>query len=382
MNSSRPAGIAALAAAAVLLVGAAPANAGAVTASGSPYSATTAVGVHNAYEQHTYEYLADALDSGAGLLELDVWTNSFDVVPKAAAVMTAGADPSNGGSADALLESLDESAVSDWRVSHENPLGNANNCAGATAPEQLRGLPRDRDLAGCLADLRVWHDANPGHRPVMIKIEMKDGFNAPAGLGPREFDALLDERLGSALFRPSDLTGGAPVTLDDAVRTDGWPGRGELAGKFIIELIPGTVEQMNPADPLWTDVEYATHLRDLAAAGSLDQAVAFPAVLRAEAGDPRQTRYPDATIRPWFVIFDGDASAFVSGGIDTAWYRDRGYLLVMTDAHKVAPAIDGTSPPEAAARARVDELAAGNASVVTADWHPLPGVLSRVLPRG
>ncbi|MCZ4558565.1 phosphatidylinositol-specific phospholipase C domain-containing protein [Rhodococcus maanshanensis] len=358
MNPSRQAGIAALAAtAAVLLVSAVPAQADPVAASGSPYSATTAVGVHNAYEQQTYEHLADALDSGAGLIELDVWTNSFDVVAK------------GGG-------------MSDWRVSHENPLANVNNCANAAAPDQLRGLSRDQDLAGCLADLRVWHDANPGHRPMMIKIEMKDGFNAPGGLGPREFDALLDERLGSALFRPSDLTGGASVTLDEAVRADGWPGRGELAGKFIVELIPGTVEEKNPADPLWTDVEYATHLRDLAAAGALDEAVAFPAVHRAEAGDPRQTRYPDATVRPWFVIFDGDAAAFVNGGIDTAWYRDRGYLLVMTDAHQVAPAIDGTSPSEEAARARVDELAAGNASVVTADWHPLPGVLSRVVPRG
>ncbi|WP_027502023.1 phosphatidylinositol-specific phospholipase C domain-containing protein [Rhodococcus sp. UNC363MFTsu5.1] len=382
MNSPRPAGLVAVAAAAVLFVCAVPAGAGPATASGSPYSATTAVGVHNAYEQHTYEYLADALDSGAGLIELDVWTNSFDVVPGAVAAVTAGAVPSNGGSTDALVARLNDSAVSDWRVAHENPVANANNCANATEPDQLRAMPRDQDLAGCLADLRVWHDANPGHRPVMVKIEMKDGFNAPGGLGPREFDALLDERLGSALFRPSDLTGGAPVTLDEAVRTDGWPGRGELAGKFIIELIPGTVEQKNPADPLWTDVEYATHLRDLAAAGALEQAVAFPAVLRAEAGDPRQARYPDASIRPWFVIFDGDASAFVSGGIDTAWYRDRGYLLVMTDAHNVAPAIDGISPPEAAALARVDELATANASVVTSDWHPLPGVLSRVVPRG
>lgn len=321
----------------------------------SAYSATTSVGVHNAYEKHTYGYFADALDSGAGLLELDVWTNS---------------------------------AAADWRVAHNNPVASESNCTGtgtgtgAVDAAQLRTLPQDQGLAGCLSDLRVWHDANPGHRPVMIKVEMKDGFNTSGGLGPREFDALLGERLGPALFRPSDLTGDAPITLDEAVRSQGWPGRGDLAGKFIIELIPGTVEEMNPADPLWTDVEYATHLRDLAAVGALDQASAFPAVHGATVGDPRESRYPDATIRPWFVIFDGDASAYVDGRIDTAWYRDRGYLLVMTDAHKVAPAIDGTRPSEEAARARVDELAVRHASFVTADWHPLPGVLSRVAPRG
>ncbi|MFC7448956.1 phosphatidylinositol-specific phospholipase C domain-containing protein [Rhodococcus daqingensis] len=353
MKPSRQAVAVAATALALALCGV-PAHAGPMADPGTPYSAVTSVGVHNAYEKGTYEYLADALDSGAGLLELDVWTNGFDVA----------------------------SAVSDWRVAHENPLANVNNCANATTPAQLRSGPRDQDLAGCLSDLRVWHEANPGHRPVMIKIEMKDGFNAPAGLGPREFDALLDERLGSALLRPSDLTGGGYATLDEAVRTQGWPARSELAGRFIVELIPGTVEERNPADPLWTDVEYATHLRDLAAAGALTEAAAFPAVHRAEAGDPRQARYRDATIRPWFVIFDGDASAYAGGGIDTAWYRDRGYLLVMTDAHKVAPQMEGTNPGEEAARSRVDELSAAHASVVTADWHPLPEVLSRVVPRG
>ncbi|MGW0732075.1 phosphatidylinositol-specific phospholipase C domain-containing protein [Streptomyces sp. NPDC002851] len=315
-----------------------------------PYSGSTGVGVHNAYEKDKYPYFADALDSGAAMLELDVWTNAFG---------------------------------SSWRVSHSNPLGNDNNCENAAHAGELRSKKRDQDLGGCLADIRAWHDAHPGHRPVLLKVEMKDGFKADGGRGPAQLDALLTEKLGDALFRPADLTGVGHATLDEAVRADGWPGRGAMAGKFVVELIPGTVEEDNPADDLWTDREYATHLRDLAGAGRLREAAAFPAVHGAEAGDPRE-RYQDATIRPWFVLFDGDATAYAGDGaaIDTGWYDRRHYLLVMTDAHAVPPAIDAVRPAEQDARDRVALLAGRHASIASADWYPLPDVLATVLPRG
>ncbi|NWF26696.1 hypothetical protein HW130_10475 [Streptomyces sp. PKU-EA00015] len=312
-----------------------------------PYSAATWVGVHNAYEQAKYPYFADALDSGAGMLEIDAWTNAF------------------GRS---------------WRVSHSNPLGNDNNCAAAAHAGELRTKPRNQDLGGCLADMRAWHDAHPGHRPVLVKIELKDGFRNNLGRGPDELDTLLTAKLGDALFRPADLAGGHP-DLDTAVRANGWPARAAMAGRFVVELIPGTVEQGNPADTLWTDREYAGHLRDLRAAGRLREAGAFPAVLKAAAGDPR-SRYADASLRPWFVVFDGDASTYAGGSVDTAWYDRNHYLVVMTAAHQVAPAIDGTRPTEAQARDRVALLAGRHASVVSADWYPLPSVLATVTPRG
>lgn len=312
------------------------------------YAGTTSVGVHNAYEKSTFPYLADGLDSGAGLLELDVWTNNF-----------------GGG----------------WRVSHNNPLGNDNNCTNASTVEELRTGDRNQTLDGCLADLRTWSEAHPGHRPIQLKIEMKDGFMANSGRGPAEFDALVADKLGDAVYRPAQLRG-AHATLDDAVQADGWPGRDELAGKFVIHLIPGTVEQSNPLDQLWTDEEYAQHLRAKDEDGTLDSATAFPAVLGAEAGDPRTERYEEP-LRAWFVVFDGDASRYADGSIDTSWYADRNYLLVATSAHNVAPAIDAREPSQEEAAARVAELAAGvHPTTVTADWAGLPEVLSTVLPRG
>ncbi|MBI0299617.1 hypothetical protein JBE04_35465 [Streptomyces sp. PRKS01-29] len=344
---ARRTGTVAVAVAAAALCLTAPAEARPATTDDPSYSDTTSVGVHNAYEEAKYPYFADALDSGASLLELDVWTNAFG----------AG-----------------------WRVSHSNPLGNDNNCENAGGPGELRTKPRDQSLAGCLADMRAWHQAHPGHRPILVKVEMKDGFNGKKGRGPADLDALLGTTLGDAVLRPADVVGGH-ATLDEAVQAGGWPSRAALAGKFIVELIPGTVEENNPLDTLWTDREYATHLRDLSAAGRLGEAAAFPAVHGAAPGDPR-ARYTDAALRPWFVLFDGDASTYVTSGIDTAWYDDRHYLLIMTDAHNVAPPIDGTNPTETQARDRVSELAARHASFATADWYPLPSVLSTVVPRG
>jgi hypothetical protein len=337
----------AVAAAAATLCLTAPAGASRAVAAEPSYAATTGVGVHNAYEKAKYPYFADALDSGASLLELDVWTNAFGP---------------------------------GWRVSHNNPLGNDNNCENAATPAELRTKARDQSLAGCLADMKAWHDAHPGHRPIVIKTEMKDGFYDKSGRGPDDLDALLGSTLGDALLRPADVAGGH-TDLDEAVRAGAWPSRSALAGKFIVELIPGTVEENNPLDTLWTDREYATHLSGLAAAGRLREAAAFPAVHTAAPGDPR-TRYQDAAIRPWFVFFDGDAASYVTQNIDTAWYDTRHYILTMTDAQNVAPAIDGTRPTEDEARARVKDLAARHASFATADWYPLPSVLSAVVPRG
>ncbi|WP_367436761.1 phosphatidylinositol-specific phospholipase C domain-containing protein [Streptomyces celluloflavus] len=343
MSGIRSVGTVAVAAAAMMAV-TAPASA---EPAGPAYDAATSVGVHNAYEKGKYPYFADALDSGAALVELDVWTNGLG---------------------------------SSWRISHSNPFGNNSNCVNASTASELRTNKRDQGLGGCLADMKAWHDAHPGHRPVVVKVEMKDGFNAKGGRGPAEFDALVRGKLGDAVYGPGDLTAGH-ATPDEAVRAGGWPTRDRLAGKFLFELIPGTVEEHNPFDDLWTDVEYATHLKELAARGRLAGAAAFPAVHGAAAGDPRE-RYADPALRPWFVVFDGDAVTYLNGGIDTAWYDARHYLLIMTDAQNVPPVIDGTRPTEAQALARVAQLAAAHASFVTADWYPLPSVLKTVLPRG
>lgn len=311
-------------------------------------SDTTTVGLHNTYSPDAFDYLADALDTNTSLIELDVW---------------------------------DDIVTHEWKVSHSNPLGNDNNCVTADSPDHLRTGQRNKDLAACLDDVRVWFGAHPGHAGLTIKIEMKAGFESRAGLGPTTLDNTIHDHLGDLVVTPAELlampTGGSYASLDAAARADNWP---TLAGRVLLEVIPGTVEKQNPTDTLWTDVEYARHLRDLADAGSLDTAQVFPSVLGAAAPDPR-TRYSDADLRSWFVVFDGDAATYLAG-IDTAWYDARHYILIMTDAQNVPPVIDDTDPSPDQASARVGLLATAHASIVSCDWTGLPDVLGEHLPRG
>jgi hypothetical protein len=320
---------------------------GAARAAGpaSPVSRTTTVGVHNTYEPAAFSFLAQALDQHPGLIELDVWPDLF---------------------------------TREWKVSHGNPLGNANNCVAATTAAQLYTGGANKHLEDCLDDIRIWLAAHPGTGPLLLKLELKTGFSARTGQGPAQLDAVIAAHLGAAVFKPADLRDGY-ASLDAAAKADAWPTRARLAGKVIVEVIPGTLEEGNPTDTLKTDVEYARYLNGLSAAGTLAKAQIFPAVHKAATGDPR-TRYADPTVRPWFVVFDGDADAYVTGNIDTAWYDTNHYLLIMTDAQNVAPAVPAGDA--AAAQARVARLAAAHASVASSDWSALPEVDALVLDRG
>jgi hypothetical protein len=321
------------------------ASTGPVWAAGpdSRVSQTTTVGVHNTYDPATFTYLAQALDVQPGLIELDVW---------------------------------DDIITREWKVSHSNPLGNANNCVAATSAAQLYTGGANKNLEYCLDDIRLWLGAHPGSGPLVLKLELKTGFSSRTSQGPAQLDASIAAHLGSAVFKPSDLLG-SYASLDAAAKADAWPTRAQLAGKVIVEVIPGTVEEGNPTDTLWTDKEYAQYLNSLKAAGTLSKAQIFPAVHNAASGDPR-TRYSDASLRPWFVVFDGDASSYSS--IDTSWYDTDHYLLIMTDVQNISPTVsDGDT---AAAQARVALVASKHASVASSDWSGMPSVDSLVVDRG
>ena len=334
--------LAAVAALAVTFAGTGSASA---AGSSSLVSQTTTVGIHNTYDPATFSYLAQALDLHPGLIELDVWP---DVITR------------------------------EWKVSHSNPLGNANNCVAATTAAGLYTGAANKNLEYCLDDIRLWLGAHPDAGPLIVKLELKTGFSSRTSQGPTQLDAAIKAHLGSLVYKPSDLLGGY-ASVDAAAKANAWPSRAQLAGKVIFEVIPGTVEEGNPTDTLWTDTEYAQYLNTLKAAGTLSKAQIFPAVHNAASGDPR-TRYSDTTLRPWFVAFDGDANSYVTGGIDTSWYDTNHYLLVMTDVQNISPVVaDGDV---AGAQARVALAASKHASVASSDWSAMPAVDNEVLDRG
>lgn len=312
----------------------------------------TSVGVHNTYDNSSYPYLADALDAGATLIELDAWVNPF---------------------------------THQWDVSHSDPIGSDNNCNYAPAPADLYTGKTSQDLDSCLGDIATWLSVHPTANPIMVKLELKAGFDQTIGMGPAELDSYINAHIGPYVYKPVNLLTKADGTqypnLNAAAQADNWPTRQQLQGKVVIEAIPGTFEQANPFDHLWTDTEYADYISGLDSSGQVANAEIFPSVLGAQTGDPR-TRYP-AAIQPWFVVFDQDASAYVSDG-GTEWYNANHYLVVATDAENVAPTLSDTDPSLSDAQARVAELAADSVSFVSTDWSDSPGngVLPEVLPRG
>lgn len=313
----------------------------------------TSVGVHNTYDQSAYTYLDQALDAGATLIELDVWVNPF---------------------------------THKWNVSHSDPIGSSNNCVQTSTLAGAYTGNRNQNLDSCLDDIRVWLQAHPTANPIMIKLEMKAGFDQTIGMGPAAMDSYINTHLGSLVYKPVNLLtkadGSQYPDLDTAAKAGNWPSRSALQGRAVIEAIPGTFEMANPFDHLWTDVEYADYIKGLQAAGTVANAEIFPSVLGAQAGDPR-AKYSDTTIRPWFVVFDGDAATYVNDG-NTEWYNANHYLVIATDAYNVSPALSSTDPALSDAQARVALLAADGVSFVSTDWttSPADGVLGEVLPRG
>jgi len=333
--------------------GAAPASAQSSDIGSASLAGVTGVGIHNTYNDKTdYTYLADALDSGASLIELDTWANVL-----------------NGK----------------WDVSHDDPLASDNNCVQASTYADLYTGDRNQNLDSCLDDIRIWMLAHPAHGPIMVKIEMKNGFYDTLGMDPTEFDSYVKAHLGSVLYIPADLLtkpdGTLYPNLDAAAQAGNWGTYGSVEGKVIVEIIPGTFEEAADPSSTWVDVVYAQHLLDLYNSGEIADAAVFPSVLGAQTGDPRD-RYSDTALRPWFVVFDGDAATWVADG-GTQWYDTNHYLVVVTDAYDVPPELSDTDPALADAQARVAELAADGASFVSTDWNTAPAnaVLSDVLLR-
>jgi hypothetical protein len=103
-------------------------------------------------------------------------------------------------------------------------------------------------LVGCLGEIRDWSRANPRHVPIMILIEAKDGmprdpdgigFVEPIAFGVEELRALDDEIRSvfsdDHVITPDRVRGGH-ATLEDAIRTDGWPLLREARGKVLFAL--------------------------------------------------------------------------------------------------------------------------------------------------
>jgi len=97
-------------------------------------------------------------------------------------------------------------------------------------------------LQVCLGEIRTWSNAHPGHLPIVINVELKDGA-LPAPLsgtpvlpfdGPTldAVDAELNTAIGDRIITP-DTVRGAAADLNTAITTTGWPTLAASRGKVL-----------------------------------------------------------------------------------------------------------------------------------------------------
>jgi hypothetical protein len=89
-------------------------------------------------------------------------------------------------------------------------------------------------FVACLQLVKTWSDANPGHVPMEIQVEMKDGDVTEPMFQRLEHEILSVFDRGD-LITPDDVRGSA-ATLGDAVRTNGWPTLGKVRGRVWFAL--------------------------------------------------------------------------------------------------------------------------------------------------
>jgi hypothetical protein len=173
--------------------------------------------------QYTHRPLAEQLDAGVRAVELDVF-----------------ADDADGGTyADPALVPLLGLAPVDpafqepgLKVFHIQEVDYRSTCTL---------------LAECLGQIRAWSDAHPGHLPITIQIEAKDGeiadpldqFVTPVPWLPATFTELEHEIRSvfpdDRVLAPADVRGRS-ATLRDAVLAGRWPRLDAARGQVLFVL--------------------------------------------------------------------------------------------------------------------------------------------------
>ena len=96
----------------------------------------------------------------------------------------------------------------------------------------------------CLKMLKKWSDEHPGHVPVFITLEPKDGYTNRFGTTPEPFtpqlfdevDAVIRTNLGKDKLITPDMVRGKYATLEEAVLKGNWPDLKHAKGRFFFLL--------------------------------------------------------------------------------------------------------------------------------------------------
>lgn len=206
-------------------------------------NAVQAVGTHNSYKQaispaqmkllrgadpkqadgldYAHPPLTDQLDAGARQLELDLLN-----------------DPEGGRYADPLAMKIAPDLPYDMeplkapgmKVMHAQDIDYRSSCPQFTT---------------CLKQIAAWSKAHPGHLPLLILLNLKEGgLKLPGAVQALPFDAKAMDAVDAeirSVFAPGQLitpdgVQGAHSSLREAAQAGGWPTLATARGKLMFAL--------------------------------------------------------------------------------------------------------------------------------------------------
>lgn len=103
-------------------------------------------------------------------------------------------------------------------------------------------------FVGCLAEIRAWSKAHPGHMPILITMNLKDDdVKAPGTVHALKFDAAAMDGIDAeirSVFQPGEIitpdsVQGRHRTLREAVLAHAWPTLGQARGKVMFAMDEG-----------------------------------------------------------------------------------------------------------------------------------------------
>lgn len=189
---------------------------------GVKYNEVAFIGTHNSYKlASTEEYarLYSALsDMTFGLVDADNALFNMDTLTEQLELGLR--------SLEIDIETVVDKDDISFTVCHDPILDNTSSCY---------------DFEKAIEEVKMWSDANPGHLPVTIIVEPKQGLLPVNGMRnfnleyAKALDGLLREKLGDTLLTPKEMMG--DYESFKAMReADGWLSLGDTLGKVLVLL--------------------------------------------------------------------------------------------------------------------------------------------------
>lgn len=179
------------------------------------------IGSHNSYHVAQSDEQIAAMAKAVEDLNLDV------------------GDPRSLAYTHAPLDEQLDSGVRSFELDVNAPSGAAG--AEIAVVEHITALDSAStcpDLAACLEAIETWMDANPGHVPIPVLIELKADFTVEQ---LEVLDRIIREAVDAdRLFEPDDLRGSA-ATLKSVVEERGWPKLSEMPDSMFMLMDNGGV---------------------------------------------------------------------------------------------------------------------------------------------